>query len=306
MKFTKTLVPFFLFTLAFAACKKHNTEIEPASPKIENLEVGSGNNGQGIIGRDFHLDMDVTAGDKINTVQVQIKQKTGSTYSKDWAFELTWTEFKGAKNANVHKHFTIPADAPVGKYNFVIKITDENGRLMEEQHDITLVSAESLPVNPQMYSLMLEKMDKGFVYILNRGFMLDGDKGYIKNEKLRAFVDISKVKDQGIMYTILVKKSAGHLPESVDKIDFSKVIVTDFREHSGLIAIETFTNYVGLPDFSPKEFLIGATADNKMPAAAINGAKAWENGEYYFGVVYTNRTHNMSAHYYIPLTISGF
>jgi len=31
--------------------------------KIANIEIGSGNNGQGIIGRYFHLDMDLTAGD---------------------------------------------------------------------------------------------------------------------------------------------------------------------------------------------------------------------------------------------------
>ncbi|GGC63585.1 hypothetical protein GCM10011387_16510 [Pedobacter quisquiliarum] len=306
MKTIKTLLLIFLFTSTFVACKKDKVEAELASPMIENLEIGSGNNGQGVIGRDFHLDMDVTAGNKINTVQVQIKQRSGNTYPKEWSFELTWMEFKGLKNTNVHKHFTIPEDAPIGTYDFIIKIDDENGSSKEEKHNITLVSAESLPVNPEMYSLMLEKVDKGFVYILNRGFMLGDDKGYAKNEKLKAFVDVSKVKDQGIMYTLLIKKSAGHLPESVDKIDFSKVIVTDSREHTGLAAIETFTNYVGLPDFSPKEFSIGASLDNNIPAGRIDGEKAWANGEYFFGVVYTNKTHNMSAHYYIPLTISGF
>jgi hypothetical protein len=306
MKITKTLLFFCLFAVGLAACKKDDVESELPLPKIENLEIGSGNNGQGIIGRDFHLDMDITAGDRINIVQVQIKQNSLNTYAKEWSFELTWTEFKGAKNTNVHKHFTIPADAPIGKYDFIIKINDENGTTKEEKHDITLVSAESLPVNPQIYSLMLEKMDKGYVYILNRGFMLGDDKGYARNEKLRAFADISKVKDQGMMYTLLIKKSAGHLPESVDKIDFSKVIVTDFREHTGLTSIVTFTNYVGLPNFSPKEFLIGASLDNNIPAAAISGEKSWSNGEYYFGVVYTNKTHNMSAHHFVPLTISGF
>jgi len=306
MKTIKTLLLIFLLTSTFVACKKDKVEAELASPMIENLEIGSGNNGQGVIGRDFHLDMDVTAGNKINTVQVQIKQKAENTYTEVWSFELTWTEFKGLKNTNVHKHFTIPEDAPMGTYDFIIKIDDENGSSKEEKHNITLVSAENLPVNPEMYSLMLEKVDKGFVYILNRGFMLGDDKGYAKNEKLKAFVDVSNVKDQGIMYTLLIKKSAGHLPESVDKIDFSKVIVTDFREHTGLTAIETFTNYVGLPDFSPKEFSIGASLDNNIPAGRIDGEKAWANGEYFFGVVYTNKTHNMSAHYYIPLTISGF
>ena len=54
------------------------------------------------------------------------------------------------------------------------------------------------------------------------------------------------------------------------------------------------------------EFTIGAAVDNNVPANAIQGDKAWANGDYFFGVVYTNKTHNMSAHYYIPITMSGF
>ena len=306
MKKSKTLLLLLLTAFTFNACKKDKVDAELPLPTISNLEIGSGNNKQGIIGKDFHLDMDVTAGDKINTVQIGIVQRKENTYAKDWLFELTWTEFKGVKNTNVHKHFTIPSDAPVGQYDFMIKVTDENGTVKEEKHTLTLVSAESLPVNPQMYSLMLQKIDVGYVYILNRGYMLGDDKGFKKNEKMNAYIDISKVKDDGMMYAFLVKKSAGHLPESVDKIDFSKVIVTDFRAHTAMKEVDAFTNYIGLPNFTPKEFAIGAANDNNVPAAAITGDKAWANGEYYFGVVYTNSTHNMSAHYYIPVTISGF
>jgi len=306
MKTTKFLLAIMLLALTFSACKKDGQEPELILPTISNTEIGSGNNGLGIIGRDFHLDMDIVAGDKINDVQILIKQKAENTYAKVWSFEISWPEFKGVKNTNVHKHFTIPKEAPVGHYDFIIRISDENGGIKEEKHEIELISAESLPVNPELYSLLLEKVNKGFVYILNRGFMLGDDKGYLKDEKLKAFVDISKVKDDGVIYTLLIKKSARHLPESVGNIDFTKVIVTDFREHKGMTEVKTFTNYVGLPDFSPMEFTIGAAVDNNVPANAIQGDKAWANGDYFFGVVYTNKTHNMSAHYYIPITMSGF
>jgi hypothetical protein len=63
---------------------------------------------------------------------------------------------------------------------------------------------------------------------------------------------------------------------------------------------------VDFPNFSTKEFEIGALADNNALSNAIGGEKAWGNGEYYFRVVYTNKTYNMCAHYYIPLTIKGF
>jgi len=306
MKSLKSLLLFLIASMFFISCKKDSDDQAPSAPTIANLEIASGNNGQGIIGRDFHLEMDVTAGDKINTVQINISQKTGTTYPSYWSFELIWTEFKGTKNTNVHKHFTIPKEAPTGDYDFIIKVTDENGTVLEEKHAIKLVTAESLPVNPELYSLMLQKVDKGYVYILNRGFMLGEDKGFAKNEKLKGFVDISKVKGDGVMYNFLVRKSAGHLPESVEKIDFSKVIVTDFREHTGMVALDYFTNYVGLPNFSPKEILIGASTDNNVSPGTISGDKTWVNAEYYFGVVYTNKTYNMSVHYYIPVTMKGF
>lgn len=251
--------------------------------------------------------MDVVAGERINVIKVLFKQKAGVSYTKVWTFEIGWEEFKGLKSTNVHKHFTIPSDAPEGFYDFIIHVSDQNGTVKEESVSIELMGADKLPVNPELYSFMLQKNDQDFLYIFNRGFMLGDDKGFKKNETVKAYVDISKVKDKGILYTLLIKKSAGHMPESVQDIDFSKVIVTDVRAHDNMAEVETFTNYVGLPDYSPKQMVIGSNADNNIPAAnAIQGNKAWENGDYYFGIVYTNETHNMSAHYYIPVTISGF
>lgn len=162
------------------------------------------------------------------------------------------------KNTNVHKHFDIPKDAPEGFYDFFIRITDENGSVKEDKHEIELIGADKLPVMPELYSL-------------------------------------------------LIKKSAGHLPETVKDIDFSKVIVADVRQHTALKETGIFTNYVGMPNYSPRALVVGSATDNNMPtASAIDRGKAWESGDYYFGVVYTNITHNLSAHYYIDLKFSGF
>ncbi|MBW8684640.1 DUF4625 domain-containing protein [Chitinophaga rhizophila] len=291
-----------------SSCKKDDEPApSPAKATISNLEIGSGNNGQAIIGRDFHLEMDVVAGTRIKNIQILIRQQQGQTYEKEWSYEATWDEFSGAKNTNVHKHFDIDKAAVEGTYDFVIRVNDENGSVTEEVHPIKLVSAAGLPVNPELYSFMLQKIGTGYLYILNRGFMLPDDKGFAKNDTVNAFVDIKGVKDDGIIYTLLIRKSANHLPESVQDIDFSKVIVADMREHKAMKELDYFTNYVGMPDFTPRTMVIGATADNHLPVQnPVQGNKSWANGEYYFGVVYTNTTHNISAHYYIPVTLSGF
>lgn len=298
-----------LFSVSLLSCndeEKVAPELHTAT--IENLEIGSGNNGKGIIGRDFHFDMDVVAATRIVDVQVLIKQKTGVTYAKDWSFDVTWAEFKGAKNTNVHKHFSIPEQAPEGNYDFIIRVKDENGSVKEEKYPIELISAEKLPVLPELYSFMLQKADtsKSFVYILNRGFMDPANKGYVKGDTLDAYVDIRNVKDDGVIYMLLIKKSAGHMPETVKDIDFSKVIVVDVREHKGLTKVGTFTNYVGMPDYSPRVLVIGGATDNNIPSGSTIDKNKWANGEYYYGIVYTNTTHNMSVHYYIDLNLTGF
>jgi hypothetical protein len=298
-----------LFSVSLLSCNDEE-KVAPELPTatIGNLEIGSGNNGKGIIGRDFHFDMDVVAATRIVDVQVLIKQKTDVAYAKDWSFDVTWVEFKGAKNTNVHKHFSIPEEAPEGSYDFIIRVKDENGSVKEEKYPIELISAEKLPVLPELYSFMLQKADtsKSFVYILNRGFMDPANKGYVKGDTLDAYVDIRNVKDDGVIYMLLIKKSAGHMPETVKDIDFSKVIVADVREHKGLTKVGTFTNYVGMPDYSPRALVIGGATDNNIPSAGAIDKNKWANGEYYYGIVYTNTTHNMSAHYYIDLRLSGF
>lgn len=111
----KTLILFGLLSIFATSCKKDN-EPEILAPTATNVEIGTANNKQAIRGRDFHLNADVVAGDKIKGVEIKILQKTGQTYTATWKFELAWTQYNGAKNTNVHKHFTIPAEAPEGKY----------------------------------------------------------------------------------------------------------------------------------------------------------------------------------------------
>lgn len=147
MKTTKAIAAVLLFVATFTACKKDSQpEPEWSKPTIDNIEIGLGNNQIGVIGKDFHFNAEILAGDKIEDVQVKILPRSGENYTKPWKLEITWDQYKGAKNATVHKHFDIPADAVEGKYDFLIIVNDQNGTTLEEKREIHIYEAENLPV----------------------------------------------------------------------------------------------------------------------------------------------------------------
>jgi len=289
----------------FTACKKDDP-VPLSRPAIDNVEIGLGNNGIGVIGQDFHFNADVVAGDKIGNIQVRIVQKSGETYSKAWQHEVTWDQYKGARNANVHKHFDVPADAPEGKYDFYIIVNDQNGTQLEEKRNITLYKKENLPVNPVLTIFTVSRNEKRFYR--DGAFINPGEK-FKKGDTLACQPAIDGVKGDGIMYVLLINKKLDHRPEAVDQIDLSKAIVYDVYEHKGMTATGTFSNFVydmenfqvvrGIP-----RLVIGAEKDNNAPAAGtISGDKAWESGDYYLGVLYRNTTYNMNFYHYIDFSI---
>ncbi|WP_188460772.1 DUF4625 domain-containing protein [Marivirga lumbricoides] len=295
--------------LFFSSCDDNEeNEVKP-EPAISEVEIGSGNNGIGVIGRDFHFNAEILAGDKIDSVLLQIVPKAGENYESDWSFEIVYMQYKGSKNATVHKHFDIPEDAVEGKYDFLIMITDENGTSLLETREINIYTPENLPVDPQLSTLNIGGLASGFFY--RDGEFIDGNV-LQKNDTIWSQVTIEGVKGDGIMYVLLIKKDLGHRPETTDAIDFSKAIVYDVYEHKGwedvdyfsneVFDLETFTFVRNAPDFK-----IGAEADNNIPEPSpISGEKSWESGEYYFGVVYKNTTYNFNFFHYIEFEVAGF
>ncbi|RAV28698.1 hypothetical protein DN748_12145 [Sinomicrobium soli] len=65
--------------------------------------------------------------------------------------------------------------------------------------------------------------------------------------------------------------------------------------------LDTFTWIRRIPNL-----VIGSASDNNTPPNPVSGDNAWANGGYYFGVVYTNTTYNMSLFHYIEFTVEGF
>lgn len=307
MKLLKKIAAIILFVSAFTACKKDEQEELPELPKptVEDIEIGLNNNEIGVIGRDFHFNASILAATKIESVKIIIQPRPGETYSKSWKHEISWPEYKDAKNADIHKHFDIP-DAAEGKYDFLIIVNDQNGTTLEVKRNITIYSAANLPADPKLS--IFNVFTNGTPFYRSGQFVNPGTS-IKKSDIINSQVSITNVKGDGKMYMLLIDKRMNHRPESMAAIDFNKVIVYDVFEHKGWTETQTFSNIIfDLATFtnirSWPDLAVGAPSDNNAPAPnLINGQKAWASGNYYFGVIYHNSSYNMTLFNYIECNI---
>lgn len=295
----KQIFILFLFTAILLGCNDDNDPV-PAVPTANNIEIGYANNKQAIRGRDFHLNADVIAGDKISSVLVRILQQTGQTYSSEWKMELAWEEFKGVKNTNVHKHFTIPAEAPEGKYDFLFIINDENGSKLEIKEELVIMDAANMPVDPLIDRDIFSRNDT-MIYYMNT--YVENPLVFNKGDQFTARTQVKQIQGDGVLYTALIKRNLNYFPETVSQLDMSKAIIIAKTQHTGLgpaSSVSTLKNINGV--WGGDAIMIGDSKD--VLGNAISGDKAWESGAYNLVILYHNETFNVSAHKSIPITIS--
>ncbi|PAM91698.1 hypothetical protein B4N84_27180 [Flavobacterium sp. IR1] len=299
IKPAKIIVAFLLSTFVFTSCSNDSdspTEPEQKQPTIDKIELGLGNNEIGVIGEDFHFNAEVIAADKIENVNIKIVQRSTETYSKVWSHEINWTQYAGAKNATIHKHFDVPSDAAEGKYDFIITIKDQNGTSLEVKKNLNIYASGNLPVNPVTTILTVFKND-AFFYRKGK-YYTEGDH-FKTTDNFMSQVTLSGVKGNGIMYLLLINKKAKHTPESVDQIDFSKVIVYDVFEHKDMAEVGTFSNVLfdenNMVTREMPALPIGAAKDFNVPTPQdITGTRAWATGDYTYLIVYKNTTYNIN------------
>jgi len=300
MKTIKIFISFLLITSIFYACKKNELEPELTKPTASNVEIGYANNKRAIRGRDFHLNADLIAGSKITSVKVMILQKVGQTYAANWTFELTWNEFNGVKNTNVHKHFTIPKEAPEGLYDFLFIVNDENGSKLELKEDFVMIDAANMPVDPIVDRDIFSR-NETMIYYMNT--YLENPLLFKKDDVFTAGAQIKQIQGDGVLYTALINNKANYFPETVSQLDLTKCIIISKVEHQGLgpaSSISTLKKINGI--WGGNTITIGAEKDGV--GNAISGAKAWETGQYNLVILYHNTTYNVSTHKSIPVTIS--
>ena len=300
MKTTKTIVALLLLAGTFNACKKDRPEAEVAKPTADKIEIGYANNKQAIRGRDFHFNAEIIAGLRISSVMVKILPKAGETYSAAWKMELDWSEFAGAKNTTVHKHFTIPAEAPEGKYDFLFIVQDENGSKLELKEDFLIIDAANMPVDPLVDRDFIFR-DDVTIYYMNT--YEETPLTINKGNKFTARAQVKQIQGDGVLYTVLIKRKLKYFPETVAQLDFSKAIVIAKTEHTGLGPASKVTTQKQINGvWGGDDVLIGA--DKDVLGNAISADKAWESGQYDMVILYYNSTYKISTHKSIPVTIN--
>lgn len=300
MKKVKLFLLFFVTVASFTACDNDDNKTILSKPNATNVEIGTANNKRALIGRDFHFNADIVAGDKIADVQLKILPKKGETYAKDWKFELSWIEYKGAKNTTVHKHFTIPAEAPEGKFDFYFIVKDENGTELEIKEELTITDPANMPADPLIGRDMLSRNEDLIYYM---GTWVEPELIFKKNDLLTAHAQVSQIMGDGILYSVLIKKSLNYYPESIDNLDFKKVIVISKVEHKGLPAASKIATLQKINDvWGGESITIGAEKD--ADGTAITGDKAWQSGQYNWVVLYKNTTYNISTYKSMSITIN--
>lgn len=298
MKKVKLFLLLSLFTASFTACDNDDAN-EVSKPTAENVEIGTANNKRALIGRDFHFNADVVAGDKIADVQLKILPKSGETYSKDWKLEFKWDQSTGAKNTNVHKHFTIPADAPEGKFDFFFIVLDENGTQLEIKEELTILDPENLPADPLIGRDMISR-NEDLIYYMET--WTEPELIFKKNDLLTAHAQVSQIMGDGILYSVLIRKSLNYHPESIDNLDFKRVIVISKIEHKDLGPASKISTLQKINDvWGGESIIIGAEKD--AIGEVITADKAWQSEQYNWVILYKNTTHNMSVYKSMPITI---
>lgn len=301
MKTTQFMAALLLFMTIFSACKKDKV-IDLTKPTAENIEIGSANNKHALKGRDFHFNVDVVAGEKIKSVQLKILQRSTEKYTANWKLELTWDEYVGAKNTNVHKHFTIPAEAPDGKYDFYFIVMDENGTKLELKEELLISDPANMPVDPKIGRDMISR-NGTLIYYMET--WVEQELIFKKGDEITAHAQVSEIKGDGILYTLLIKKKANYYPEAVDNLDLSKAIVISKVEHKDLPAASKVTTLKQVGGvLGGEKIIVGATLDGNEPVAnPISGEKTWESGKYNLVILYKNTTYRMNTYKVLPITI---
>lgn len=108
-------------------------------PQIALTEVGHGNSHQAHPGHDMHLEATIVATGLISHIDVSLQQDSGG-YTIDTLF--AGSKYAGVRNAQLHEHIDIPADAPLGQYTMRLTVTDQQGRTLVATTSVTLAEGD--------------------------------------------------------------------------------------------------------------------------------------------------------------------
>lgn len=123
------LIPTFILSILFTLNSCNSDDTYP-KPVINLTELGYENSKIGYIGGDLHVEADIVAEGRIETITLEIRPETLYPTKDDefWSFDSTYTEFNDLKSTEFHKHVDIPLDAMEGLYYVQLIVIDQEGQ----------------------------------------------------------------------------------------------------------------------------------------------------------------------------------
>lgn len=129
-------LPFILYS-----CNKEETE----SPEIMRSELGYDNSGAAIVGEELHMEFEIDADGKVESILVEIhhegehKSLTFLIAELEWEFDSLYTgKYVGVRNIDFHEHIDIPLEAETGDYHFHLMVRDMEGNTASYEDELEL------------------------------------------------------------------------------------------------------------------------------------------------------------------------
>ncbi|MBT0607375.1 DUF4625 domain-containing protein [Aequorivita echinoideorum] len=263
-------IAFLLFLFLLSCSDDDAPAVMP--PQIADLEVGLANSREAFIGSDLHLEAAVLAPGLIQTIAVEI-----SSQSLSWNFQKTWQEeFSGLRNTDFHEHIDISEDAEQGTYTFRIIITDQQGQVVQEEVDLTLLRIEdNVAPTLNMYSTP------------------QNGQQYVEGDVIAVSGMVADNTSLSSLLIVLVREDEG-IPDSEINGNHPNVIVMHNIDHFDALDYHEFE----------AEISVGATFDNNIPPQPITGENDWQSGMYYILAVVTDVVGNKSVSDRYPIEFS--
>lgn len=263
----------FVFGLFFISCNKDDDEVIP-SPTINNLELGIGDSHTAYIGSDLHIEAEIVAEGLINTILVEVHAEDGSDNEVEAEFDYS---DQTLKNTSFHQHVDIPDEFTAGEYHFHLIVTDKEGNSTTVEADISI---EELVDTEAPVLTITSAPASGQTFANAETISIAGT--VTDNESLAGMVVALVYEDDNIADADVTGEN-------------TQVIVMLHTHAFDSEDAHTFTASID----------VGATYDNNMTPALIEGDNAWKSGNYYILARATDAKENwvFSSHYPIEISL---
>ncbi len=255
------------------SCSSDDDGLSYEAPVISNIEVGIGNSHIGYVGSDLHVEVEVVAEGTISTIDVEIHMEDESA---GWFYEYSYDEFSGLLNTTFHKHIDIPDGITTGEYHFHFTVTDVQGNqtTIEEHIDIEQIDDTEAPImsittSPTENQVFTSGETISISGEITDNFALSG----MFVALVRAEDNITDANVTGSNTSVIVMLHT-HDFDAPDRVEFNASIT------------------------------VGAENDNNMTPSVIEGANAWQLGNYYIIIKASDANSNGTISQHYPININ--